>query len=248
MDRYHRAQISIGLAVMIFTAQDSLFAALRDFLTDRGMTVSGGAAEEDWRAADFNPDCLVVDAASVKFEPSMLADILSGADCAVVVLAPEGAPLAHRVEALEHGADDYLVHPVNPRELLARIRAVHRGRRIGALKAVNPSTYLFANYALDAPRRILTDHRGGAVTLSRSAFLLLKCFLDNPHRTLARSALAEVVGAEGTEASDRAIDVQVSRLRSQLRGDGRDLINTIYGEGYQFVGAVQHGGSALARR
>lgn len=243
MDSRRAIESKTGLEVMICTGHDALYADLRDYLTDRGLTVVDGPVREPYVPRDQRPDCLVLDAATVRLDPPPLPN----PDCGVLILAAAGEPVERKIAALECGADDYIDHPVNPRELLARIRAVHRGRRVGASKATTPTTYVFASFALDATRRILSDHRGRSVTLSRSAFLLLKCFLDNPHRVLGRVALAEAVGVDASDASDRAIDVQVSRLRSQLRANGRDLINTIYGEGYQFVASVQRGAPPLAR-
>lgn len=152
---------------------------------------------------------------------------------AVVVLSAMG-DVTDRIEGLERGADDYLAKPCNPRELLARIRAVLRRRHAGSGSGTH---VIFRGWALDLMRRELKSPSGVLVHLSESEFLLLKHFVEHPGETLSRETLLELAGAE--EAGGRSIDVQVSRLRRKLAtepGPAGDLIRTVRNGGYMFTG------------
>jgi len=146
-----------------------------------------------------------------------------------------------RIIGLELGADDYLPKPCNPRELLARIRAVLRRRherRVsdGPIGAVCE----FAGWRLDLVRRELRSPQGVVVNLSSGEFSMLRAFVDRPQRVLTRDRLLDLARGPDTEAYDRAIDVQISRLRKKLDdgSGGQELIRTVRNEGYMFTAKV----------
>ncbi|WP_448582355.1 response regulator [Thermaurantiacus sp.] len=152
---------------------------------------------------------------------------------AVVVLSAMG-DVTDRIEGLERGADDYLAKPCNPRELLARIRAVLRRRQAGSHAGTSVA---FRGWSLDLVHRKLKSPSGVLVHLSDGEFLLLKHFVEHPGETLSRDTLLELAGAE--EAGGRSVDVQVSRLRRKLAtepGSAGDLIQTVRNGGYKFTG------------
>ena len=155
----------------------------------------------------------------------------------VIMLTAQGDPLS-RVLGLELGADDYLPKPFEPRELVARIKAVLR--RGHALAAAAPATEVrFAGWLFDRLRRQLVAKDGVVVPLSAAEFRLLSAFVDHPGQVLSRDRLLDLSRAPGVVVSDRSIDLSVSRLRSKLGGDeggdeGQPLIRTIRGEGYLF--------------
>jgi two-component system, OmpR family, response regulator len=152
----------------------------------------------------------------------------------VIMLTAQGDPLL-RVLGLELGADDYLPKPFEPRELVARIKAVLR-RSPGAQAANTLSTARFAGWVFDRLRHELTGHDGTVVALSSAEYRLLSAFVDHPGRVLARERLLELTRAPGTDVSDRSVDLAVSRLRSKL-GDSapeRPIIRTARGQGYMF--------------
>jgi two-component system, OmpR family, response regulator len=159
-------------------------------------------------------------------------------DVGVIMLSARGSE-ADRVAGLEMGADDYLPKPASPRELLARIRAVQRryeskyGPRRGIV------SYAFDGWKLDPVRRVLRDPQGLLISLSEGEFELLLAFVENPQRVLNRDELLELARGDQSEAFDRAVDVQVSRLRRKLSKclDG-EAIRTIRGEGYYFAPPV----------
>jgi two-component system OmpR family response regulator len=140
---------------------------------------------------------------------------------------------ADRIVGLELGADDYLPKPCNPRELLARARAVLRRAREADAGATG-DVVRFAGFRLDLARRALIDPDGVVVALSTGEFRLLRAFVERPQRVLSRDLLLDLAFSE-TDVFDRAVDVQISRLRKKLeRPSQEDLIRTVRGEGYIF--------------
>ena len=136
-----------------------------------------------------------------------------------------------RILGLELGADDYLGKPVNPRELLARVRAMLRRR---PLPDVTPQQgYQFAGFRLELARRRLTAPDRSTIMLTPGEFSLLTVLLQHPARVLSRDQLLDHARGEGAEVFDRAIDVQISRLRRKLQGaSGGEIIRTHRGLGY----------------
>jgi two-component system OmpR family response regulator len=145
-----------------------------------------------------------------------------------------------RIVGLEMGADDYIAKPANPRELLARIRSVLR--RSGdrpASGAPERSFLRFAGWRLDSVARQLYDPDNVIINLSDGEFRLLLALVERPRRVLTRDMLLDLSRGPMAEHFDRAIDVQMSRLRKKLARPGReDLIRTIRNEGYMFVAEV----------
>ena len=148
-----------------------------------------------------------------------------------------------RIIGIEMGADDYLVKPFNPRELLARIKTIlRRTRALPPNLRPEPVRCLsFAGWCLDTATRLLTAPDGVATPLSGGEYRLLRIMLDHPNRVLNRDQLTEMIQGREAEAYDRAIDVQVSRLRQRLRDDSREpqLIKTVRGEGYVLAASIE---------
>ena len=159
---------------------------------------------------------------------------------AIIMLSAMGED-TDRIVGLELGADDYLPKPCNPRELLARIRAVLRRRRDinAAAEDLGGAACTFAGWRLDLVRRELRSPQGVVVNLSTGEFSLLRAFVERPQRVLTRDQLLDMARGRESDAYDRAIDVQISRLRKKL-DDGGDieLIRTIRSEGYMFNAKV----------
>ena len=147
-----------------------------------------------------------------------------------------------RIIGLEMGADDYLAKPFNPRELLARIKAVMRRTQAETQPAAETLTrdLRFDRWLLDVNRRELVDEDGVGLSLSTAEFDLLKVFLERPQRVLSRDQLLDLARGREAVAFDRAIDTLVSRLRRKLERDPKnpELIKTIWGGGYLFAADV----------
>ena len=152
-----------------------------------------------------------------------------------------------RIIGIEMGADDYMVKPFNPRELLARIKTIlRRTRSLPPNLRPEPTRCLFfSGWCLDTAARLLTSPDGVATPLSGGEYRLLRILLDHPNRVLNRDQLTEMIQGREAEPYDRAIDVQVSRLRQRLRDDSREpqLIKTVRGEGYVLASTVELRGS-----
>ena len=151
---------------------------------------------------------------------------------------------ADRVMGLELGADDYLTKPFSPRELLARIRALlrrSRSRETVADGLAKIRAYRFSGWELNVRLRRLTAADGEIVALTNSEFNLLAAFLAAPQRVLSRDQLLNFSRLHDDEVYDRAIDVQVGRLRKKLEpGAARpQLIRTERGAGYVFTAPVE---------
>ncbi|WP_428970357.1 response regulator [Sphingomonas sp. Xoc002] len=155
-----------------------------------------------------------------------------------------------RIVGLEMGADDYIAKPANPRELLARIRSVLRRNQprldmiAAAAVASSARLYLrFADWRLDPLGRQLFDPDDVLINLSDGEFRLLIALVEHPRRVLTRDFLLDLSRGANAEHFDRAIDVQISRLRRKLqRSDGRggdDLVRTVRNEGYMFTADVE---------
>ncbi len=161
----------------------------------------------------------------------------------IVMLTAMGEDM-DRIVGLEMGADDYLAKPFNPRELLARIKAVLRRSQPQdePPEEIGVAHYYFAQWQLDMLRRELVDSSGIGISLSTAEFDLLKVFLERPQRVLSRDQLLDLARGREAQAFDRAIDTQVSRLRRKLEQDAKnpELIKTVWGGGYLFAAEVTH--------
>ena len=141
-----------------------------------------------------------------------------------------------RIVGLEMGADDYLAKPFNPRELLARIKSILR--RAGSLPenlaAEDVRQFSFAGWRLDTQTRQLRSPDGVVVDLSGVEYKLLRVFVEHPNRVLSRDQLLEFTQGREAAPYDRAIDVQIGRLRRKLNEDAREprLLKTVRNEGY----------------
>ena len=164
----------------------------------------------------------------------------------VMMLTARGED-ADRIVGIEMGADDYLVKPFNPRELLARIKSILRRTRAlpPNLRPESTRCLSFAGWCLDTATRVLTAPDGVVTPLSGGEFRLLRILLEHPNRVLNRDQLTEMIHGREADAYDRAIDVQISRLRQRLRDDSREpqLIKTVRGEGYVLASTVEGRGT-----
>lgn len=161
-----------------------------------------------------------------------------------IVMLSELAEEADLVMGLELGADDYLTKPFSLRELLARIRAVLRRSRVEAVPSGQYETlraYRFAGWELNLKLHRLQSPTGERVRISRSDYSLLCAFLSRPNRILTRDQLLELSRLHSTEVYDRAIDVQIMRLRRKIEADPSQprFIRTERSVGYFFDAAVK---------
>ncbi|MDX9862906.1 MAG: response regulator [Rhodospirillales bacterium] len=150
-----------------------------------------------------------------------------------------------RIVGLEMGADDYVPKPFNPRELLARVKAVlRRARSLPEQgKAPEQTVLCFAGWTFDMARREIVSEDGVAVPLSTGEFDLLATFVAHPRHVLSRDQLLDLTHGREAAPFDRSIDTQVSRLRRKIERDAKDpqIIKTVWGGGYVFTPEVSRG-------
>jgi two-component system OmpR family response regulator len=147
-----------------------------------------------------------------------------------------------RIVGLELGADDYLGKPFNPRELLARIRAILRRSEASAMRAGERRRRSFAGFTVDLDARTVERADGTNVPLTSAEFDLLACFVERPRRVLTRDQLLDWTRGRSADPFDRTIDVTVSRLRRKLEmadPSGPALVTTVRNGGYLFAGDVK---------
>jgi len=218
---------------------------LQEYLQRQGYRVTSAADGKALRGAlvTGRPDLIVLDLMLPGEDGLQLCrDLRTRSNLPVIMLTARGEE-TDRIVGLEMGADDYLAKPFNPRELLARIKSVLRRARSlpGNLEPEAVKSFRFAGWALDAASRNLTAPDGVVVPLSGTEFKLLRVFLAHPNRVLSRDQLIELMISRDAGPFDRAIDVQVSRLRQRLRDDAREprIIKTVRGEGYVLAAQVE---------
>ena len=157
-----------------------------------------------------------------------------------ILLTARGEP-TDRIVGLEIGADDYIVKPFEPRELVARIRSVLRRASRASVPPEDDALYEFEGWRLDPLKRRLTDPEGATVPISTAEFRLLVAFLDRPRQVIDRDRLLDLVQGREAHLFDRAVDNQVSRLRRKIEADSRNphFIQTVRGGGYRFAADVR---------
>jgi two-component system, OmpR family, response regulator len=217
---------------------------LARFLTKHGLRASvadsAAAARRALQASDI--DLVVLDIMMPGEDGlSLTRSLRETKDIPVILLTAMGEE-TDRIVGLEVGADDYVSKPFNPRELLARIKAVLR--RAQTLPRARETTYgrlAFDRWILDLGRRELIDERQVAVALSSGEFRLLAALLERPGMVLSRDQLLDLTRGRSAQPFDRSIDNQVSRLRKKIERDPRtpQLIKTAWGDGYTFAGEVK---------
>lgn len=222
--------------ILIVDDDPAIRQLVGDFLAQHGFrTVGANSGAEMDRLIAIEPPALIVLDLMLPGEDGLaICRRLAATDISVIMLSALGEEM-DRVVGLELGADDYLAKPVSPRELLARVRAVLR-RQQSAVDRPGGAICRFAEWSFDLRRRELRSPSGLTVALSSGEFRLLCAFVERPQRVISRDQLLDLVRGDSAEVFDRAIDVQISRLRKKLHArDGTDLIVTVRNEGYMFA-------------
>ena len=168
----------------------------------------------------------------------VLRELQENHPCAALILTGRDG-LTDRVLGLELGADDYLVKPFEPRELVARVRSIlRRYQKAPASEPAGHSAVRFAGWHFDIGRLSLTHEDGREVSLSAAEAALLQTLLKRPNKILTREQL---IGERELDPFDRSIDVRISRLRRKLEDDPQDpkIIKTVYGAGYLLCASVE---------
>lgn len=227
--------------ILIIDDDDKLRELLVEYFEEYGHTVhtlpSGMKAVETVR--EKSPSVVVLDVMMPgKDGFEVLRDIRAHSDVPVIMLTAKGED-TDRIVGLEMGADDYMAKPFNPRELLARIKAILRrfDSNSHPVAQHTPSMLNAGGLKLNLSRQTLLVG-GDELELAATEFRLLKVLMSNADRALTRDALMDMVWDKDFTAYDRSIDVHISKLRSQLKPypEHEKRIKTVWGTGYMFRG------------
>jgi two-component system phosphate regulon response regulator OmpR len=223
--------------ILVVDDDADLRRLLSDYLRQEGFEVAGvenGSAMDAW-LAEHDADLLILDLMLPGEDGLSLARRLRKTSHVPIVMLSARGEDVDRIVGLEVGADDYLSKPFNPRELLARIRAVLR-RQVQVTATDEEGGLAFGPYRLDPERRELT-REGEPVPLTGGEFDLLMVLAQRPNRVLDRDSLLDLIKGYERSPFDRSIDVQVARLRAKIEPDTKHprYLRTVWGKGYMFT-------------
>ena len=234
--------------VVVVDDEPEIRETIQDYLEYRGFKVStadGGPALRQIIAEETTVDLVLLDIAMPGEDGLSLARFLRETCTLGIVMLTAAGETVDRVIGLEVGADDYLVKPVNMRELLARIKAVLRRlqmRRSVAAGAA-PAQRLdvpFGRHRLNLESHKLIDPEGEETLLSTMEFDLLRAFAEHPNRVLSRDQLLDMAHNRGWIPFDRSIDIRIARIRRKIELDPRkpQVIKTVRGAGYIYAPGI----------
>ncbi|MFA7602288.1 MAG: response regulator [Novosphingobium sp.] len=228
--------------LLIVDDEAALREPLAEYLSRQGFDVAqaGSAAEARSLIRDETPDLVLLDIMMPGEDGLSLCRHLVEAKAIPTIFLTARGEATDRIVGLEIGADDYVVKPFEPRELVARIRSVLRRAGRNAQPAEN-ELFEFEGWKLDPLKRRLIDPEGAVVAISSVEFRLLMAFVEHPRQVLDRDRLLDMVQGREAHLFDRAVDNQVSRLRRKIEADSRNpqLIQTVWGGGYMLAADVK---------
>ncbi|MCW1429195.1 response regulator [Novosphingobium sp. JCM 18896] len=228
--------------LLLVDDEAALREPLAEYLSRQGFDVTQAASAADARThiRDETPDLVLLDIMMPGEDGLSLCRHLVEAKAIPTIFLTARGEATDRIVGLEIGADDYVVKPFEPRELVARIRSVLRRAGRAAQPADN-EMFEFEGWKLDPLKRRLIDTEGAIVAISSVEFRLLMAFLEHPRQVLDRDRLLDMVQGREAHLFDRAVDNQVSRLRRKIELDSRNpqLIQTVWGGGYMFAADVK---------
>jgi len=229
--------------ILLVDDEASLREPLGDYLTRQGFAVTSAASAAEARGllGKLSPDLVLLDIMMPGEDGlSLCRHLREAKDLPVILLTAKGEA-TDRIVGLEIGADDYVVKPFEPRELVARIKSVLRRAAKSGTTPQEDAHYEFEGWRLDPVKRRLTDPEGAVVAISSAEFRLLVAFLDHPRQVMDRDRLLDMVQGREAHLFDRAVDNQVSRLRRKVESGTREpkLIQTVRGGGYVLAADVR---------
>lgn len=234
--------------ILIVDDDPQIADLLSDYLQKHGYRVTTARdGHQMWRELKkYQIDLVVLDIMLPGDDGITLCRKLREESEVLIIMLSAAGEEADRIVGLEVGADDYLAKPFSARELLARIKALSR-RTTGALADKRKASHIarqpnlrFNDWLLDRNKRRLIAPDGVTVPLSAGEYELLLAFLEHAERTLSRDQLLDLTRGREASPFDRAIDVQVARLRKKIEDDPKNpnIILTVRGGGYQFDAKV----------
>ncbi|MBY8822184.1 response regulator [Sphingomonas colocasiae] len=230
--------------LLLVDDERSIREPLAAYLQKNGFRVTavGDAATARLRLAGYAIDLVVLDIMMPGEDGLSLCRHIRESGEIPVILLTARSEETDRIVGLEMGADDYVLKPFSPRELIARIKVILRraGNGGARLRAPESESYAFAGWVLKAGERTLVDSDGVSVPLSTGEYNLLLALVSRPNQVLSRDQLLDITQGREANPFDRAIDNQISRLRRKVEPDHRNpnLIKTVWGGGYTLAADV----------
>ena len=225
-------------SILVVDDDPKLRNLLARYLGDQNFSVDtvGDAKEMDAWLAGHQPDLLILDLMLPGEDGLSIARRLRAARKFPIIMLSARGEDVDRIVGLEVGADDYLPKPFNPRELLARIRAVLRRQTAPTPITGTDASLTFGDFRVDLVTRILWRDRE-EVELTAGEFALLEVLVQHPNRVLSRDQLVDLIKGYDRSPFDRSIDVRVTRLRRKIESDASHpvFLRTVWGKGYMFT-------------
>ncbi|MCM0018572.1 MAG: response regulator [Tagaea sp.] len=229
--------MTASIHILVVDDDSEIRDLLKRFLARSGFRVTSVADGAGMRStlAQGGIDLIVLDVMMPGEDGLTLCRQLRAKSVTPIIMLTAMGDETDRIVGLEMGADDYLAKPFNPRELLARIKAVLRRSGQG-VRAGTGSVLGFDGWKIDLTKRELVSPKGELVDLTGGEFDLLVAFAEHPQRTLSRDQLLDLTRGRMGSPYDRSIDIQVSRLRQKMGEDAKEskLIKTVRSIGYIF--------------
>ena len=231
-----------AIRVLLVDDEPGLREPLADYLIRQGFGVAqaASAAQARRELTESAFDIVLLDIMMPGEDGLSLCRHLTETRQLPVIFLTAKGEATDRIVGLEIGADDYVVKPFDPRELVARIRSVLRRTGRQPVEATEAVLLEFEGWQLDPLKRRLIDREGAVVAISSAEFRLLMAFLEHPRQVLDRDRLLDMVQGREAHLFDRAVDNQISRLRRKIEVDSRNpqLIQTVWGGGYMLAAEV----------
>ena len=230
--------------LLLVDDERSIREPLAQYLSRNGfrVTAAASAAEARTRLSASAIDLVVLDIMMPGEDGlSLCRHIREHGDLPVILLTAKSEE-TDRIVGLEMGADDYVLKPFSPRELVARIKAIFRRVATGGIRQhADGANYAFDGWVLKTGDRTLVDRDGVAVPLSTAEYNLMLAFATRPNQVLSRDQLLDITQGREANAFDRAIDNQISRLRRKIEVDPKNprFIKTVWGGGYTLAADVR---------
>ncbi|WP_026959448.1 response regulator [Aliagarivorans taiwanensis] len=230
--------------LLVVDDDQEIRSLLEQYLSKSGFSViSANDGEEMSKLLEDNhPELIILDIMLPGDDGFTLCQKIRRQSNVPIIMLTANSDEMDRIVGLELGADDYIGKPFNPRELLARIKALLRRTQAASASAQATRYIRFGNWRLDTQTQHLLHDDGDNLELSSNDYRLLQLFLQNPNQTLDRDTISDATRGRESLPMERGIDVQISRLRQRLKDDGKSprLIRTIRGVGYMLVAQVSH--------
>ncbi|MGF1682373.1 response regulator [Photobacterium minamisatsumaniensis] len=221
--------------ILVVDDSQEILDALSEYLERSSFHVhTAHDGEEMWKKLDhILPDLIILDIMLPGDDGLTLCQKLRHNSQVPIIMLTAVTDDADRIAGLEIGADDYITKSFNPRELLARIKALLRRSRYSDSQTDHKVRFL--DWTFDTLKRQLRNDDGEIVSLSGADYSVLSLMLDSPNQLLSRNDISQTLWGRDAEPLERGIDVQISRLRRQLRDDDRTTIITVRNRGYMLA-------------